>query len=302
MPETWKKHLTWKSCPFSALNQVAAILVEEHPDYPAHDHAFVEVVLVVAGSCVQETALGAAKIGRGMVSIFRPGAWHAYSRSRHLAVYNCCFDPAILARELSWMIDDVSLGRLLWSIPLSPDHHGTNILCLPEDEVKRCQRLLNELCSLNIETVTDFRTELLGLLVQLLGKIARYLPLNPTDKSGAMRHPAVTTALKLIDHNPSYDWTLEELAARTHTPRPYLVRLFSRSAGLPPMAYLRRRRLELATKLLIESARPVGEVGQAVGWPDANYFSRRFHAQFGLTPTAYRRRYARVEMAVGRHL
>lgn len=50
------------------------------------------------------------------------------------------------------------------------------------------------------------------------------------------------------------------------------------------------RRLELATKILVESDRPVGEVGQAVGWPDANYFPRRFHSQFGLTPTAYRNR------------
>ena len=158
MPKALKKHLTWNACPFSASNQIAAIFVDEHPDYPAHDHKFVELVLVAAGSCLQETALGQAKIARGTVSIFRPGAWHAYTQSQHLAVYNCCFDPAILGRELSWMIDDASLGRLLWTIPLSPAQHGTNILRLPENEVKRCQRLLNELCSLNIESKTDYRT------------------------------------------------------------------------------------------------------------------------------------------------
>ena len=294
MPRALKKHLTWNSCPFSASNQIAAIFVDEHPDYPAHDHKFVELVLVAAGSCLQETALGRAKIARGTVSIFRPGAWHAYTQSQHFEVYNCCFDPAILGRELSWMIDDASLGRLLWTIPLSPAQHGTNILRLPENEVKRCERLLNELCSLNIESKTDYRTELLGLLVQLLGKVARHLPVKPVDKPRNAQHPAVTASLKLIDDNPAYDWTLEELAALARTPRPYLVRLFTRTAGLPPMAYLRRRRLELATKLLVESDRPVGDVGQEVGWPDANYFTRRFHAQFGLTPTAYRDRFTRV--------
>lgn len=294
MRKALQKHLTWNSCPFSASNQIAAIFVDEHPDYPAHDHNFVELVLVTEGSCVQQTALGRANIERGTVSIFRPGAWHAYEQSQHLAVYNCCFDPALLGRELSWMIDHPSLGRLLWSIPLSPPQQGTNILRLPDKEVKRCRRLLNELCRLNIETKDDYQAELLGLLVQLLGRIARHLPVKPTQEPITPPHPAVTAALKLIDEKPAHDWTLEQLAALTHTPRPYLVRLFSRTAGLPPMAYLRRRRLELATRLLVESDRPVGEVGQEVGWADANYFTRRFHAQFGLTPTAYRNRFTRV--------
>ncbi len=71
----------------------------------------------------------------------------------------------------------------------------------------------------------------------------------------------------------------------------YLVRLFTRTVGLPPMAYLRRRRLELATRLLIHSDLLVGEVGNSVGWADANYFTRRFRAEFGVTPTAYRERH-----------
>jgi len=293
-PKNLKKHLTWNSYQRSASSQIAAIFVDEHPDYPAHDHNFVELVLVTAGSCMQETALGWAKIERGTVSLFRPGAWHAYEQTQHLAVYNCLFDPAILGRELSWMLDHPSLGRLLWSIPLSPSQHGTNILRLPDKEVKHCQRLLNELHRLNIESKEDHQPELLGLLVQLLGKIARHLPSKPKESPITPRHPAVMTALKLIDEHPAHDWTLDQLAVRTHTPRPYLVRLFSRTAGLPPMAYLRRRRLELATRLLAESDRPVGEIGNEVGWPDANYFTRRFHSQFGLTPTAYRNRFAQV--------
>jgi len=297
-PKNPKQHLTWNSCLFPASNQIAAIFVDEHPDYPAHDHNFVEIVLVTAGSCLQETALGQTKIERGTVSLFRPGAWHAYSDCQHLDVYNCLFDPAILGRELGWMVDHPSLGRLLWSIPLSPARHGTNILHLPQNEVKPCQRLLHELCRLNIESKADCQPELLGLLVQLLGKIARHLPPQPKETPSNPRHPAVLTALKRIDENPAHDWTLEQLAALTHTPRPYFVRLFSRTAGLPPMAYLRRRRLELATRLLVESDRPVGEIGQEVGWPDANYFTRRFHSQFGLTPTAYRNRFARVSSAM----
>ena len=85
--------------------------------------------------------------------------------------------------------------------------------------------------------------------------------------------------------------TLEAPAVHAHMTPNYLVRLFTRTVGLPPMAYLRRRRLELATRLLIHSDLLVGEVGNSVGWSDANYFTRRFRAEFGVTPTGYRERH-----------
>jgi AraC-like DNA-binding protein len=84
--------------------------------------------------------------------------------------------------------------------------------------------------------------------------------------------------------------TLEALAAHAHMPPNYLVHLFTRTVGLPTTAYLQRRRLELATRLLIHSDLLAGEVGDGVGWSDANYFTRRFRAEFGVTPTGYRER------------
>jgi AraC family L-rhamnose operon transcriptional activator RhaR len=36
----------------------------------------------------------------------------------------------------------------------------------------------------------------------------------------------------------------------------------------------------------------MSEIGQVVGWPDQNYFARRFKAHFGLSGTAYRARFA----------
>jgi AraC family L-rhamnose operon transcriptional activator RhaR len=290
-------HLKWNVC-FPQSSEIAAILVQDHPDYPRHDHQFVELVFVVGGSCRQETALGRSQLRRGSVCLFRPGAWHTYRETNHLKLYNCCFDPGILGRELAWMIDDPALGRLLWSLPLSAGQQGTCALHLPDRDLRNCERLLRELCTLSVGGRSQHRVDLLGRLLLLLGILARHLPRTTAPQDGRA-NPAVSAVLKLIDTNPAQEWTLEDLAARAHVPPNYLVRLFKKVAGLPPMAYQRRRRLELATHLLLQSDLAVNEVGAQVGWSDANYFTRRFRAQFGVTPTDYRARHAQLAATTG---
>jgi AraC-like DNA-binding protein len=43
---------------------------------------------------------------------------------------------------------------------------------------------------------------------------------------------------------------------------------------------------------LLHSDDPVTSIGRAVGWPDQNYFARRFRAHYGLSATTYRRQFA----------
>jgi AraC-like DNA-binding protein len=84
-----------------------------------------------------------------------------------------------------------------------------------------------------------------------------------------------------------------------HIKPTYFVRLFHKSVGVPPMAYLTGRRAELAAGLLRRTHLPVGEVGKLVGWPDPNHFSRRFREKLGLSPTRYRQRFAAAEKRQG---
>jgi Helix-turn-helix domain len=72
----------------------------------------------------------------------------------------------------------------------------------------------------------------------------------------------------------------------------YLVRLFKDATGLPPKAYLAQVRAERAAVLLLNTHDPVTSVGREVGWPDQNYFARRFKAHYGLSATTYRKRFA----------
>lgn len=279
----WARH-------FDAARRIQANYLRRHEDYPVHDHEFIEVAVVLGGECLHRTVLGDRMIGRGDAFLFRPGAWHGYERCHGLSIYNCGFDAAILGRELAWMIEDAWLGRLLWTVPLDPGQHGMVALKLRGPDFARSRELLDDLCRLSRRDFARYRADCLGVLVQLLGVLARNVPEKARAAVGRP-HRAVQAALKLIDDDPSFPWTLQQLASRAHIEPAYLVRRFRAVAGLPPMAYLRRRRLELAAGLLRRTRRSVAEVGGLVGWPDANYFTRRFRCQFGVSPTDYRRRF-----------
>ncbi|WP_165956935.1 helix-turn-helix domain-containing protein [Kribbella antibiotica] len=117
-------------------------------------------------------------------------------------------------------------------------------------------------------------TEVFGLLSGATGRAAQ--------------HPAVQHAIRLLEADLASAWTLDRLAAAVNLAPGYLVRVFGRSAGLSPIAYLQRLRAERAAGLLIETQLPIATIGTLVGWPDPSHATRRFRSHFGLSPTRYR--------------
>lgn len=83
--------------------------------------------------------------------------------------------------------------------------------------------------------------------------------------------------------------SIEAMAETLGYNRAYLSRLFKRHAGVTPIAFLTRIRIDRGKRLLRE--RPeltVEQVASSVGFQDALYFSKQFRRAFGTTPTGYR--------------
>ncbi|MFD7154443.1 AraC family transcriptional regulator [Kribbella sp. NPDC059898] len=101
-------------------------------------------------------------------------------------------------------------------------------------------------------------------------------------------HPAVQHAMRVLEADLTEAWTLEQLGSRVNLAPGYLIRLFGKSVGMSPMAYLNRIRAERAAGLLIETELPVATIGTMVGWHDPSHATRRFRSTFGLSPSQYR--------------
>jgi len=266
-----------------------------HHDHtsPLHSHSFVEIAFVTAGSATHQSLVGPADLGLGDVVVMRPGAWHGYDYCQDLVVYNCCFSADLLRRELAWTREDPLLGYLLWTGPYESKAGGVLTTHLDQETLEVCKAHLDALASAWHLPLAYYQGDIVGrlaLLFSLLGRAvaeARALLVAPAGPT----HPAIGQALRILEGSLDNPWTLTDLAFQLHLAPGYLVRLFKSSTGQPPMAYLARMRAEHAATLLLHTDEPVSHIGRAVGWPDQNYFARRFKAHYGLSPTTYRSRF-----------
>jgi AraC family transcriptional regulator, L-rhamnose operon transcriptional activator RhaR len=270
----------------------AARNVHQEP-MEVHTHGFVELAIVCAGEANHLSLAGHQKLRVGDVVFLRPGVWHGYECD-YLELYNCGFTAEMLYRELAWTHEDPVFSYLLWTGPLSMGRRGMLTTHLDERELQNCVIHLEALEELQSSSLGLHRGDVIARLTLILGHIARAVAADRERfaEPDGPTHPVVAQAIQSLEARLKYPWTLKELAADLHVSPSYLLRIFKSSTGLPPMAYLAKRRVETAAEMLLHGDESMSEIGQAVGWPDQNYFARRFKAHFGLSGTTYRARFA----------
>ena len=83
--------------------------------------------------------------------------------------------------------------------------------------------------------------------------------------------------------------TLDLLAKEISINRFYLQKLFTRCAGLSPIAFLTNLRIVRAKELLRMTDMPISAIAAEVGIETASHFIKLFKANEGITPAQYRR-------------
>ncbi len=81
--------------------------------------------------------------------------------------------------------------------------------------------------------------------------------------------------------------SISELAQKAGVSEVYFRKEFRRFFSLPPMAYIKRIRMDNAKLLLRTGYYSVGEVAGRCGFESLSYFSSEFHRMTGRTPTEY---------------
>lgn len=105
----------------------------------------------------------------------------------------------------------------------------------------------------------------------------------PVEEADWLEEVKAVCEAHLADAGFGVDWLASEVGLSARQLR----RRLKAASGLTPGAFLRTMRLERAAQLLDGGGGSIGEVASAVGYTDAESFSRAFRQGFGLPPSAY---------------
>jgi AraC-like DNA-binding protein len=130
--------------------------------------------------------------------------------------------------------------------------------------------------------------------------VRRHLEALPPEQSGwlaGLRDPFVGKALSLMHGRPAHNWTIEDLATQVGQSRSVLAKRFSDLVGIPPMHYLAKWRMQMASELLSAGSANVATIAAEIGYESEAAFSRAFKKMMGVPPSGWR---GRVRPSLGR--
>ena len=116
------------------------------------------------------------------------------------------------------------------------------------------------------------------------------LPPEQTGWLAGLRDPSIGKALSLLHGWPAQNWTIEELAKQVGQSRLILAGRFTDLVGVPPMQYLAKWRMQIASDLLTSGEANVATIAAEIGYASEAAFSRAFKKMVGVSPSVWRRR------------
>jgi AraC-like DNA-binding protein len=123
--------------------------------------------------------------------------------------------------------------------------------------------------------------------------VRRHLETLPPEQAGwlaGLRDPFVGKVLSLLHGAPAQSWTIEELAKQVGLSRSVLAERFADLVGVPPMQYLAKWRMQIASGMLSGGNGNVATVATEIGYESEAAFSRAFKKMVGVPPSVWRRR------------
>jgi len=189
----------------------------------------------------------------------------------------------------------------------SENYHGKGIICLSVDiEPQWLQRLRQY--NVNLDRSADFRSRNLSALIMklsdefaapdaasslaidaLLLEIAVEISRQEKKFAHAAKIPRwLGDARDFIHAEYISNPTISEIAGAANIHPVHLSRMFRRYYGCTIAEYIRRLRIEAASRALAESNETLAEIAASSGFSDQSHFSNLFKRLMNVTPAEYR--------------
>ncbi len=266
-------------------------------DVLPHDHEFYEITLVRGGRAIHYTDYAQAEVGAGSVVVAPPGVPHAFTELDALAVTNIYYQSEWLSENLRSLLQQEGLVALFLAADLfaHPQFKRVFHFSVESDTLAACIHELREICAgshIGAAHSLFVAACFLKLLILLSRDYCRtddsiaHIPFCPETW-------AVLEEMEdaLVAGRPfSFSAAAERLGLSSR----HLSLLFLRDVGQRPSSFFLRRRVQHAARMLILPNQTVTDVAYALGFSNPSHFCNQFKQLYGMTPTAYRKRFFRT--------
>lgn len=252
----------------------------------AHQHDFVELVLILNGFGKHEAGKIVHPLERGSVLVIPRGCIHRYfDVSPDFAVLNILFIPEFLP-----------LPRLdIAFLPgFSAIFTGTTLDGEPYVHMKSDEKQTDFFIEIAMELLRENETRspgchfvILGLFMTLLGKLARIH--SSSHHVGGKLYVSTAGVIAWLNRHYREPSAVAALCRIANMSKSTLMRNFRRATGTTPLQYQMSLRIVEAAQLLRTTSLAVSEVAFRTGFGDINYFGRQFRRIMGVAPGVYRK-------------
>lgn len=123
--------------------------------------------------------------------------------------------------------------------------------------------------------------------VKIMTVCAQYLTLS--NAMPGARPTVAESAKKYIYENIEKRITIKDVCKEVGCSKTTLLSSFKREFGITVNTAIKESKLQEAKRLLLLGKLNINEIAQATGFYDQSYFSKVFSAEYGITPTEYRK-------------
>jgi len=248
---------------------------------PLHWHTYYEIELTVTGS-VRHIINGQVYMTEpGFVSIMTPCDFHEYVES------GCESNIKRLFFAESYISSDIRQLLLTSAMP--------RCTRLKPADFSRISSLFDELIdspyddspigSLQVKNLSE------RLCLDVMDACGKYGERSADGSSEYGGTTLLNTALTYIAAHFTGKITLEEVAAMVHLSPNYFSHFFSRSLGTTFSQYVKLKRIQYASVLLLTTDYAIDDIAYRAGFSSTSFFNNVFKKQYDLAPFAYRSRF-----------
>ena len=137
--------------------------------------------------------------------------------------------------------------------------------------------------------IDSYAIQLTATLLRNWSNAADRLKANGALSVSASCDWRIRRSLEEIEARIHEDLGLIELAAAVGLSPSHYATLFRAATGLPPHAWVVKRRIERAQELLLNPHASITDIAFALGFPSSQHFATMFKKHTGVTPSEWRR-------------